>query len=341
MWNAQLFRSITSDSATFDLSGMARLHRKDGLYIEDSIMKCMVQQIRNAENSLYMENQYFLGSAFSWLQDRDTSSMHIIPNEITLKISDKIAAEQDFKAYILIPMFPEGDPASVPIQEILYWQFRTMESMYRRIGKAIRAAGLETHPTDYLNFYCLGKRESPDDLPEGLADPEPGSPSEVVRQSCRHPVYVHSKMSIFDDRYILVGSANVNQRSLGGNRDTEIAVGAFQPEHVGEEGACPGGGVQTYRMALWAAHLGGTDESYQNPGSRECLEKVRKVTGDFWNLYSDDTPLDSSVHMLPYPIFVGQDGSVQPLPEPFDCFPDTVAKVLGGKSGYLPGKLTT
>lgn len=37
---------------------------------------------------------------------------------------------------------------------------------------------------------------------------------------------------IVDDEYVLLGSANVNQRSLDGSRDTEIAVGAAQAGHL-------------------------------------------------------------------------------------------------------------
>ena len=53
-------------------------------------------------------------------------------------------------------MFPEGDPASAPIQEILYWQTRTIEMMYKRVGDAIKASGNQTHPTDWLIFLCPG-----------------------------------------------------------------------------------------------------------------------------------------------------------------------------------------
>ncbi len=45
-------------------------------------------------------------------------------------------------------------------------------------------------------------------------------------------VYVHSKLMVVDDEYVIVGSANINQRSLDGDRDSELAVGAFQPGHV-------------------------------------------------------------------------------------------------------------
>lgn len=37
---------------------------------------------------------------------------------------------------------------------------------------------------------------------------------------------------IVDDEYIIMGSANINQRSLDGSRDTEIAMGAYQPKHT-------------------------------------------------------------------------------------------------------------
>lgn len=40
---------------------------------------------------------------------------------------------------------------------------------------------------------------------------------------------------IVDDEYVIVGSANINQRSMAGTRDTEIAMGAYQPHHTWAE----------------------------------------------------------------------------------------------------------
>ena len=37
-------------------------------------------------------------------------------------------------------------------------------------------------------------------------------------------IYVHSKLTIVDDLYVLVGSANINDRSLLGGRDSELAT---------------------------------------------------------------------------------------------------------------------
>ena len=37
-------------------------------------------------------------------------------------------------------------------------------------------------------------------------------------------VYIHSKLMIVDDRKVIIGSANINDRSMLGDRDSEIAV---------------------------------------------------------------------------------------------------------------------
>ena len=37
-------------------------------------------------------------------------------------------------------------------------------------------------------------------------------------------IYIHSKLLIVDDRRLIIGSANVNDRSLLGNRDTEMGA---------------------------------------------------------------------------------------------------------------------
>jgi phospholipase D1/2 len=45
---------------------------------------------RNAQNFLYVENQYFMGSAYEWGEDSQTLCNHTIPAEIVAKIVAKI-----------------------------------------------------------------------------------------------------------------------------------------------------------------------------------------------------------------------------------------------------------
>lgn len=51
-------------------------------------------------------------------------------------------------------------------------------------------------------------------------------------------VYVHSKLMIVDDRVAIVGSANLNDRSMLGNRDSEIAAVVSDAERVSSKMVC-------------------------------------------------------------------------------------------------------
>ena len=56
------------------------------------------------------------------------------------------------------------------------------------------------------------------------------------------PVYVHAKIAIVDDRWLTIGSANLNEHSLF--NDTEMNVVAHDPELA-----------RRTRLRLWAEHL--------------------------------------------------------------------------------------
>ena len=60
-------------------------------------------------------------------------------------------------SYIVIPLFPEGDPSAPHVQEMLFWQSKTMSMMYKKIARAIRKMGIDEDPRDYLVFFCLGE----------------------------------------------------------------------------------------------------------------------------------------------------------------------------------------
>ena len=65
-------------------------------------------------------------------------------------------------------------------------------------------------------------------------------------------IYVHSKLMIVDDSAVIVGSANINQRSMAGSRDTELAVLAHQPTQtlLTRGGHLPGGDVARSHLHL-------------------------------------------------------------------------------------------
>uniref|UniRef100_J3L920 phospholipase D n=1 Tax=Oryza brachyantha TaxID=4533 RepID=J3L920_ORYBR len=147
----------------------------------------------------------------------------------------------------------------------------------------------------------------------------------------RFMIYVHSKGMIVDDEYVIVGSANINQRSLAGARDTEIAAGAHQPAARG------GGQVHGYRMSLWEEHLGGLEwPELESPETPECVELVNRIADENWRRYSseDALPVQMQGHLIKYPVAVGDDGKISALPGR-EFFPDVGGKILGSTNNYL------
>lgn len=345
VWNAQLFRSINMDSADFDINAISegRLTHRKGRVFDDSIQRAYIHHIRRAKRFIYIENQYFLGSCFSWKIPETTKCPHLVPMELVARIERAIENGENFRVYITVPLHPEGDPAAVATQEVLRWQYRTLEMMYRRIGKAIERRDLDAHPRDYLSVYCLTKRDGPEDVPEGLTGPPANSIAAKCRASLRFMIYVHSKFAIFDDEYVIVGSANINERSMSGNRDTELAMGAYQPAHTKEtagEGEEICGEVRTFRLALWAEHCGRHMEEHLRPTSKECMDAMNALAEENLDKFIGDEVARNDSHLTLYPLRVDKDGDVDEL-DKCKTFPDLGGQVKGKNSSFLPNSVTT
>ncbi|KAL8260997.1 hypothetical protein R6Q59_025046 [Mikania micrantha] len=342
-WHVQIFRSIDSGSLEgfpkdTQVAESQNLGCAKNVVIDTSIQKAYIEAIRSAKHFIYIENQYFLGSSYAWPSNKDAGADHLIPMELALKIASKIRTKERFAVYVVIPMWPEGVPTSAPVQGILFWQGQTMQMMYDIIAQEIKNLQLEnTHPQDYLNFYCLGNRERCKD--EGKNSLDGGSVS-ASQKNGRFMIYVHAKGMIVDDEYVILGSANINQRSMAGSRDTEIAMGAYQPFHTwAQKKMHPHGQVYGYRMSLWAEHLGEVQDHFKEPESLACVRNVNEFAEDNWERFAsnDFTPLPG--HLLKYPLKIDADGKVGPLP---DCehFLDVGGKIIGAVCN-LPNALIT
>ncbi|KAH7523461.1 hypothetical protein FEM48_Zijuj06G0013700 [Ziziphus jujuba var. spinosa] len=339
-WHVQVFRSIDSGS----LKGFPKdvyeaeaqnLSWAKSLVIDKSIQTAYIQAIRSAQHFIYIENQYFLGSSYAWPSYKEAGAYNLIPMELALKIASKIRAKERFAVYVVIPMWPEGVPSSAAVQEILFWQGQTMQMMYEVIARELKSMDLEnSHPLDYLNFYCLGNRE------DSCSNIKSGEAVSASLKFQRFMIYVHAKGMVVDDEYVIIGSANINQRSMGGSRDTEIAMGAYQPHNTwGKRKRHPRGQIYGYRMSLWAEHMGMVDDCFKEPHSLNCVKSVNQIAEDNWKKYVADSYTPLQGHILKYPVEVDGNGKVGPLPGR-ETFPDVGGKVLGARSN-LPDALTT
>ena len=136
---------------------------------------------------------------------------------------------------------------------------------------------------------------------------------------------------------------------MSGTRDTEMAIGAWQPKYTTLEsdpdviaGCGPYGDVHLFRMSLWTEHFRHNELAFIHPGSIECVRKVKEYTSYNWKMYTGPTGSVTPGQILGYPLHVMPDGELRCL-EGVDSFPDFPAgSKITGKGSLLPlNKVTT
>lgn len=151
-----------------------------------------------------------------------------------------------FRVYVVMPLLPgfEGDVGGTTgsaLRAITHWNYASICRGKSSIIARLKAAGIED-PSQYISFHSLRTH----DLLNGAPVTE--------------LIYVHSKLLIADDKVVICGSANINDRSMVGKRDSEIAVVITDEEY--EEGRINGevfpSGVFAgqLRRFLFKEHLG-------------------------------------------------------------------------------------
>ena len=217
---------------------------------ENTIYSAYLHLINLANHFIYIENQFFISS----------TAGDPVKNQLAQALVDRVKYAvthgEAFKVIVVMPLLPafEGsveDPAAAVLRVQLYWEYQTINGMYEQMKKA----GIE-EPMRYIAFYGLrthGRMTS-------------GRPVTEI-------VYVHSKVMIVDDRYALIGSANINDRSLLGDRDSEVALVIEDTQKVtirlaGREFQASQF-AHSLRLQLFREHSGGTNDVLMDPLSDE------------------------------------------------------------------------
>lgn len=350
-WNVQLLRSINQCSAELNAYRPGLVARHSAL-VDHSIHDAYIHAIRRAKSHIYIENQYFLGSSHMWdpeTGERGGFATHLVAIELAEKICAKIRAGERFAAYVVVPMYPEGPPDSAAVQQILSHQKRTVSMITQRIAAALAEMGGEGEIGDYFNLFCLTNRESPEG---GMGNGGETAQEKTLSASRRFMIYVHSKFAIFDDAVAIIGSANINSRSMDGSRDSEIATMSWQSDHLatgpngygqeqGEETVTPKGDIAAFRCGIWTTLLGGYAEEWENPASLECVRKVRKLSQANWANFArkGGDPADMPHGFMSFYPYHYDPVSGEAMPST-EHFPDFPAAAVGGKLGALPLMLT-
>jgi phospholipase D1/2 len=113
-------------------------------------------------------------------------------------------------------------------------------------------------------------------------------------------IYVHSKLMIIDDQFLILGSANLNERSLAGDRDAEICI-YLRPD-VGQLKACQDK-IQGLRKTSWTQHFGILPSSWDSPEKKACSDLCQQQARENWINMAQGVRTDKS-HIIAFPFKV-------------------------------------
>ena len=242
---------------------------------EHSILNGYYHLIDKSKHYIYIENQFFISKAHSndeRLKSNKRSVSRVVENEIAYHIRKRIERAYDnkekFHVFVFIPLLPgfAGDPqSSSTLQIILKHTYNSIshnsglsmiEKLKDKMGDAVY---------DYITFYSLRSHTVVNDKP------------------LTELIYIHSKLMIVDDKKVIIGSANINDRSMLGKRDSEFAV--IVKEEYKKDTLMNGQKYKaanfavSLRKALMAEHLGiHTDDVILNdPLSDELWLRMKNV----------------------------------------------------------------
>uniref|UniRef100_A0A4W4EN08 Phospholipase n=1 Tax=Electrophorus electricus TaxID=8005 RepID=A0A4W4EN08_ELEEL len=173
-------------------------------YHEESIHNAYIQVIAKSKHFIYIENQFFISCA-------DNKQVY---NKIGDAIIERIIRahkeNKKFRVYVVIPLLPgfEGDISTgggSALQAVMHFNYRTMNRGEYSIISQLKKE-MEDQWMNYISFGGLRTH------------------AELEGRLVTELIYVHSKMLIADDNTVIIGSANINDRSMLGKRDSELAV---------------------------------------------------------------------------------------------------------------------
>jgi phospholipase D1/2 len=128
---------------------------------------------------------------------------------LRLRIEKAYRDKEKFRVYVFLPLLPgfAGEPEESGTLQIIVKH--TYAGICRNYGLSL-IEQLEKIMGDqwknYIGFYSLRNHALVNGAPK----------TEII--------YIHSKLMIVDDTKVLIGSANINDRSMIGSRDSEFAV---------------------------------------------------------------------------------------------------------------------
>ncbi|MCV4114778.1 phospholipase D [Pseudomonas aeruginosa] len=219
-------------------------------------------------------------NAQGWLTHKLGEAQHGLLNEIgealARRIERAIQREHPFHVYLVLPVHPEG---ALNVPNIMHQVHLTQQSLMfgeqslvKRIQRQMALKALEGKADPAQAREIIERKDTrgrpvyeQQDWSRYLTLLNLRSWAVLGGRVVTEQVYVHSKLLIADDRVAILGSANINDRSLQGERDSELAVMVRDSEPLtakldGKNDAVVGKAIHQLRVDLWKKHFGLSQE---------------------------------------------------------------------------------
>jgi phospholipase D1/2 len=213
---------------------------------ETSILTAHIKMIQEAKHFIYIENQFFITNNSSDSDQESAPHQNTIGKAILDRIIRAYNEKTLFRVIIVIPLLPA-------FEDEVYMSHATS---VRMLVQATRTS------IGYGPFSLLHrlKKACPDIIPENyISFLSLRTTSKLEERYLTEQIYVHSKIFIVDDLRAIIGSANLNDRSLVGIRDSEIGIIIEDdmriPSILGGSNVSVGPKIQELRIKLLEQHL--------------------------------------------------------------------------------------
>ncbi len=215
-------------------------------------------------------------NAQGWLTHKLGEAQHGLLNEIgealARRIERAIQREHPFHVYLVLPVHPEG---ALNVPNIMHQVHLTQQSLVfgeqslvKRIQRQMALKALEGKSDPAQAREIIERKDArgrpvyeQQDWSRYLTLLNLRTWAVLGGRVVTEQIYVHSKLLIADDRVAILGSANINDRSLQGERDSELAVMVRDSEPLtvrldGKNDAIVGKAIHQLRVNLWKKHFG-------------------------------------------------------------------------------------
>lgn len=245
----QIVRSLS------DWSGL------QGRTTEASVYGAYMAAISRAQYYIYIENQYVVSSLAGGG----------VENRIVAAILERIRfAINNNRIFRVLIMFPIPEETGRPANHMLQLSYQTLFRGGYSLLDQLKLEFPNVDPFQYVGFYFLRTHgtllqqpvapSSPSLNPFSSASKDSAS-KEILDWTCvTDMVFVHSKLLLVDDEVAIIASNNLNDRSMMGDRDSELGAVILDTVRVPMfMNGQPFEGrrfARDLRVQLWREHLG-------------------------------------------------------------------------------------